>query len=285
MFCVKALKHEASIDRNEARAQAASAQSNFLKNQQNLSDAKRKDLELENQIARAKADGNIQLQIQLEGQREYNKMLEKALALGMSEADARKQAEDARLSFIKIQENSQEAAHQRQMGRLKEELKISEQLIKDIEKARKDADVTKGGKLTKEAEDAKSAGNYGKAERAAKQISRREDDQELRGVGRNRDRRSVQDMAKSAGIETFGKSEETLKENLLDLKRRRGELKPGAEGNTEADAKNGGGKGGSGGSGATPAESALNAIKTATEAIRTLVQSLDKKLPQNALGA
>lgn len=267
------------LSESEAKAQAAAAQANFVKHQQNLTDAKRKDLDLENQIARAKADGNIALQIQLEGQREYNKMLEKALALGMSESDARKQAEDARLSFVKIQENSQEAAHQRQMGRLKEELSISEQLLKDINKAEKDADVTKGGKLTKQAEDAKSSGDFTKAERIAKQIQGREEDQELRGVGASRDRRSVKDIAKSAGLDTFRKSDGDLQKELLDLKRRGGELKPNERGQTEAEAKNGGK-----GAAESKDSGTLNAIKTAAEAIRTLVQSLDKKLPQSALG-
>lgn len=271
------------LSESEARAQAAAAQENFLKNQQNLSDAKRKDLELENQIARAKADGNTQLQIQLEGQREYNKMLEKALKLGMSEADARKQAEVARLLFIKIQEKSQEAAHQRQMARLKEELAISEQLLKNIEKARKDADVTKDGTLTKQYDAAMASGNYDKAERIAKRIQQREEDQELRGVGKNRDRRSVQDMAKDAGIDRIGKTEQELKD---ELRRRKNELPPGKGGKTEEEGKKGGkdGKGGKEDAGKNPAETALDAIKTATEAIKSLVESLDKKLPQNALG-
>jgi hypothetical protein len=238
-----------------------------------INEKKRKELDLEGAISKAKADGNVNLQIQLEGQREYNKMLEKALKLGMSEADARKQAEEARLSFIKIQENSQEAAHQRQKRRLKEELAISEQLFKNIEKARRDADVTKGGTLTKKYDAAMASGNYDKAERIAKTIRRREEDQELRGVGKDRDRQSVQDMAKAAGIDRFRKSERELKD---ELRRRKNELPPGKGGKD--------GKGGKEDAGGNPAETALNAIKNATEAIKNLVESLDKKLPQNALG-
>mgnify|MGYP000039954310 FL=1 len=170
---------------------------------------------------------------------------------------------------------------ERAAAKVKEVLTMSQQIMKDIDKAEKDADVTKGGSLDKKAKDATSAGDYDKARRFAKDIGRREEDQELRGVGKNRDNRSIQDLAKEAGIDRFGKTEGQLKRELLDLKRRGGELKPGAGGNTEEDAKNGKNGGGKDGKDS----GTLTAIKVAAEAIQKLVQSLDKKLPQHALGA
>ncbi len=170
---------------------------------------------------------------------------------------------------------------ERAAAKVKEVLTMSQQIMKDIDKAEKDADVTKGGSLDKKAKDATSAGDYDKARRFAKDIGRREEDQELRGVGKKRDNRSIQDLANEAGIDRFGKTEGQLKRELLDLKRRGGELKPGAGGNTEEDAKNGKNGGGKDGKDS----GTLTAIKVAAEAIQKLVQSLDKKLPQHALGA
>lgn len=167
---------------------------------------------------------------------------------------------------------------ERAATKVKEVMTMSQKIAEDIAKAEAKNDVSRNGKYDKQAQDAIASGNFDKATTINKRIKAREDEQELRGVGRNRDRRSLADIAKAAGVKTGLRSQDDIRNDLLDLKRRRNELKPGNGGQTETDAKNGG-------KGQSAGDNTMNSIKAAVEAIKSLVTSIEKKLPQTALGA
>ncbi len=161
---------------------------------------------------------------------------------------------------------------------------LSQQIAEDINKAEKENDIDPDGKLRDQVNEATDEGDFKKARRLNEKIADNEKDQELRGVGEKKDRRSVKDIAKEEGIDTFRKSNDQIREEILkkreeenknkktdkDSKNRQKELKPGKEGEKDKPKDNN--------------TSTLNTISKAVEAIKTAVESLEKKLPQPALG-
>ncbi len=175
---------------------------------------------------------------------------------------------------------------------VKAAMTMSQKIAEDIDKARKENNVDPGGKLQDRINDALDQGNERKAERLNQRIRDKETDQELRGVdenGNRKDRRSLRDIAKDEGVETTRKSNEQLRQEILDkrkaeqekqkadqnkqaedAKKRQDEMKPGNEGKKDTPKDNNAG--------------VLSTISTAVDAIKTAVLSLEKKLPQPALG-
>jgi hypothetical protein len=161
---------------------------------------------------------------------------------------------------------------------------LSQQIAEDINKAEKENDIDPDGKLRDQVNEATDEGDFKKARRLNEKIADNEKDQELRGVGEKKDRRSVKDIAKEEGIDTFRKTNDQIREEILkkreeenknkktdkDSKNRQKELKPGKEGEKDKPKDNN--------------TSTLNTISKAVEAIKTAVESLEKKLPQPALG-
>jgi hypothetical protein len=158
---------------------------------------------------------------------------------------------------------------------VKETLSLSEEIIKRIkEAAGKDA-IDKGGKLEKAAGDAQAKGNFKKAERIAAKIAAKEENVAIDEAfgGDKKMSKSVRDMAKEQGIETFGKSSKELKAELAKrIKDRKEELPDGQRGKADKDAD---GK-------VKPAGKTLQDV---VEAIRVLVEKIEPKLPTTALGA
>jgi hypothetical protein len=169
--------------------------------------------------------------------------------------------------------------------KVKEALTMSQQIGEDIDKARKDDEIDKGGREREKINNAIDRGDFDEAERRNERLARKEQDQQLRdpdGDGKNKDRRSVVDIAKEEGIDTFRKNKDQLREEIMKKreeeknkegadkgKKRNEEMKPGKEGEQkEKEDKS----------------SALQKISQAVDAIKTAVISLEKKLPQTALG-
>lgn len=168
---------------------------------------------------------------------------------------------------------------------------ISQQISEDINKAEKENDIDPDGKLRDQVKKATDEGDFKKARRINEKIADNEKDQELRGVGEKKDKRSVKDIAKEEGIDTFRKTNDQIREEILkkreeenqkkeaenqkrkadeDAKKRQEEMKPGKEGEKDKPKDNNSG--------------VLNTISSAVDAIKTAVLSLEKKLPQPALG-
>ena len=169
--------------------------------------------------------------------------------------------------------------------KVKETLTMSQQIGQDIDKARKEDQIDKGGREREKINNAIDRGDFDEATRRNKRLANKEQDQQLRdpdGDGKNKDRRSVVDIAKEEGIDTFRKNKDQLREEIMKKreeeknkegadkgKKRNEEMKPGKEGEQkEKEDKS----------------SALQKISQAVDAIKTAVVSLEKKLPQTALG-
>jgi len=164
---------------------------------------------------------------------------------------------------------------------------LSQTLAGDLEKFQKEDGIDPGGKLKKKFEEQKEAGRNVQAESTLRKIENNEREQELRGFGDGKDRRSVKDIAREEGVETFRKSNEEIRQEIIDkrnaknqqnaedaggkdadAKRRQDELKPGKQGEKDKE----------------PArqESALSGVLSE---IKGLVDSINGKLPLHALGA
>lgn len=167
---------------------------------------------------------------------------------------------------------------------------LSQQIAEDIDKAEKERDIDPDNKLRDRIDEATQEGDFRKARRLNERIADKEKDQELRGVGENKDNRSIKDIAKDEGIETFRKNNEQLREEILkkrkeeadkakadeqkkadaEAKKRQEEMKPGNEGKKDQPKDNNAG--------------VLSTISSAVDAIKSAVLNLEKKLPQPALG-
>jgi hypothetical protein len=174
-------------------------------------------------------------------------------------------------------------------AKVKEALTMSQQISEDINKARKDNNIDKGGELKKRVNDAIDKGDFRKADRLNERIRKNEAKQELRGVdenGRFKDRRSLRDIAKQGGLDTRGMTNDEITDKINSIRKARNEavekqkndparkrqeeMKPGNEGEDKP--------------GKDQGSSTLTTISKAVDAIKSAVLSLEKKLPQPALG-
>jgi hypothetical protein len=175
-------------------------------------------------------------------------------------------------------------------AKVKEALTMSQQISEDINKARKDNNIDKGGELKKRINDAIDKGDFRKADRLNERIRKNEAKQELRGVdenGRFKDRRSLRDIAKQGGLDTRGMTDDEITDKINSIRKARNEavekqkndparkrqeeMKPGNQGEDKP--------------GKDQGSSTLTTISKAVDAIKSAVLSLEKKLPQSALGA
>jgi hypothetical protein len=227
--------------------------------------------ELESEIKDAKAQGNVELEKELTAQKAYYEQLERSLAKGKTLQESIAAAGKAYSTSI---ENSV-TSHKKVTKELKEQLSLSDEIIKRIKQAEGKDAVDKGGKLEKAAGDAIAEGDFRKAERIAEKLKGKEQDAAIREEfgGDKKGRLSTRDMAKSAGIDTTGKSNKELKKEMQDrIGKRKEELPDGQRGKADKDAD---GK-------VKPAGKTLHDV---VEAIRVLVEKIEPKLPTTALGA
>jgi hypothetical protein len=171
-------------------------------------------------------------------------------------------------------------------------MNLSDQIAQDIDQARKEDNIDKGGKERAKINEAIDRGDFQEAERRNNRLKTKELDQQIRGVdenGNSKDKRALREIAKEEGIETFRKNNQQLREEILkkreeakqrdeaerqkkqaeDAKKRQEEMKPGKEGEKNQPKDNSG---------------VLSTISAAVDAIRVAVISLEQKLPQPALG-
>jgi hypothetical protein len=155
--------------------------------------------------------------------------------------------------------------------------------MQSIGEARAKDRIDPGGRQENRAQRYMEKGQFGAAERAGKRLAKREEDMEIQEYF-NADKdgnaqkfgKSVKDLAKEQGIDTFGKTSRELREELLEKARAwKREGKDGEKG-AGKDGKKGGGKDDK------PAENPLVALVTE---IKGLMVKLEKKLPTPALRA
>lgn len=163
--------------------------------------------------------------------KEFEKSTESANAVGEKVSGAVVDAESIAGSFNKAAGSTQ---------KIKEDLSLSEKLLKDISEAEKKAMSDPGGKLSKKSQDQISRGDFEGARQTAKQMENNDIMSSIRGIGKGMDRRNLYDIGKDFGLSPnlgelsmdFAKRIKSAKENAA------GSVdKPGQDGLNEKSTK------------------------------------------------
>jgi hypothetical protein len=229
--------------------------------------------ELDADIASAKRQGNKEELAALEAMKAYHIELQASKEKGLSLDEAMANANKARQNVIDgvIAKNKDELTTKKEITKeLEKQLGLGAKIIADANAAERKDRLDPGGRLEKKAAEATSKGNFAEARRIGRQLESREENRAFRDVfgGGN-----IKDLAKQAGIDTFRKTDEQLKQELI--KKRQEEMKPKKEAE-EAKRKKDEEK--------RAADKPENILQKSVEAIKTAVESLEKKLPMPALG-
>jgi hypothetical protein len=234
--------------------------------------------ELDSDIASAKRQGNKEELAALEASKAYHLELQASKEKGLSLDQAMANANKARQNVIDgvLKANKDELATKKQITReIEKQLGLGQQIVADANAAQRKDRLDPGGQLEKQAREAIGQGNFAEARRVGRQLESRERDrafQEAFGIKEGGVGKNVQDIAKEQGIDTFGKTKKQLMDELM--KKRQEEMKPGAEGK----------KGEKPGEAAAQKGQPENLLQKSVDAIKTAVESLERKLPMPALG-
>ena len=227
--------------------------------------------ELDADIASAKRKGNKEELGELEALKAFHLELEASKQKGLT-------LQESITNATQSHKNVLDGALTKQKDITKELIKqlgLGAKIIADANAAERKDRLDPGGKMEKAAAEAQGKGNFAAARRIGRQVQSREFDrafQEAFGKKEGGIGKSVTDIAKEQGIDTFGKTKRQLQEELM--KKRQAEMKPGAEGK----------KGDKPGEAPKPAVAPENLLQKSVDAIKTAVQNLEKKLPMPALG-
>lgn len=231
--------------------------------------------ELDADIASAKRQGNKEELAALEASKAYHLELQASKEKGLSLEEQHTNANKARQNIIDgvVKANKDELATKKQITKeIEKQLGLGQQIIADANAAQRKDQLDPGGRLEKQAAAATGQGNFAEARRIGRQLERRELNQSFKEIFSSNTGSDVQSIAKSLGIETRGKKTSELQKEIM--KKRQGEMKPGAEGK----------KGEKPGEAAKPKAQPENLLQKSVDAIKTAVESLEKKLPMPALG-
>ena len=149
--------------------------------------------------------------------------------------------------------------------------------LSEIEKLTMELEAKKSGKgiepIKKEFQQQLEQGKFKQAERTIKKIQDKELEDELRIIEKGRrDRRNIADIAKKEGVNTFGKTQDEIRKEILEKRReKKGEIRKieGQEGNVLGDAKQ--------------PEKKADPLLEMVKAIKELVAKIEPKLPTHAL--
>ena len=252
---------------DERAANAEKARQEKLKESAAL---KRDEVALQLKINDAIASGNTKEEDRLKAEAALNKSIQDMIKSGMGEEEATKLANEL--------ERASRAADRTKNS-------LATKIGEDIKK-RQDAEaVDPGGRLMKKAQEQIAAGRYTSAETTMRQIKDREADANIRGTGKGRDTRALEDIGRQDyGIRRdFGESQsdfrerirlareegkygkeanENMKKSIASTQKRMGEgMKKEAERKTEEKK--------------TPMT-----LENMVKAIQTAVEKLEVKLPQ-----
>ena len=224
--------------------------------------------ELESEIKDAKAQGNTELEKELIAQKAYYEQLERSLEKGKTMQEALVAAGKAYSTSIEDSVTGQKKVTKE----LKEQLSLSDEIVKRIKEAEAKDAADPGGKLEKAAGEAIAEGDFEKAKRISKKLAGKEQEAAIdKAFGGGK---SIRDLAKEQGIDVTKKTNKELKKELLDITKRQEEMKPGEEGKKE----------GKPGEAKKEKDKALDPLQKAVDAILALVQKIEPKLPTAALG-
>jgi hypothetical protein len=154
-------------------------------------------------INNAIASGNFQEAEALKNAESLRKTIQGLVSSGFGEDEATKMANEMGRAA-------------READRMKNSL--ATKIGADI-KSRQDAEaVDPGGKLMKKAQEQIAAGRYGAAEATARQIKTREQEAMIRGTGKGRDDRALQDIARDYGLDKKNLNQSQLRDELYKIR-------------------------------------------------------------------
>jgi len=269
---LKKLEAEATSEAAVAAADKLTHEELSLKTAKDRLTHEERIKELDADIASAKRKGNKEELGELEALKAFHLELESSKQRGLT-------LQEAITNATQSHKNVLDGALTKQKNITKElvkQLGLGEKILADAKAAERKDRLDPGGKMEKAAAEAIGKGNFGAAGRIGRTLQSRERDrafQEAFGKKEGGIGRSVTDIAKEQGIDTFGKTKRQLQEELM--KKRQAEMKPGAEGKKE---------GKPGEPVKPPAAAPENLLQKAVDAIKLAVESLEKKLPMPALG-
>ena len=232
----------------------------------------RENLALDLVIMQAKATGNKEQEKALTFQKDFNDALKQATAAGMGEPEAKAFAD-------------QIARAKSDMADFKKETAISAKLLANIASARESDGVDRGGRLQSRAQEQISRGDFRGAERTANRLAENEAEARIRGVGGDRDRRSLADIGKDFGVSRQnGENTADFRQRITDVREGRSAAgqggksspltasvdKPGQDGKPAGDKGKSGGK---------------QSLDGLVDQILKLVQKIEPRLPVAALSA
>jgi hypothetical protein len=183
---------------DERAANAEKARQEKLKESAAL---KRDEVALQLKINDAIASGNTKEVERLKGETALNKSIQDMIKSGMGEEEATRLANEL--------ERASRAADRTKNS-------LATKIGEDIKK-RQDAEaVDPGGKLMKKAQEQIAAGRYTSAETTMRQIKDREADANIRGTGKGRDTRALDDIGRQDyGMRRdFGESQSDFRERI-----------------------------------------------------------------------
>ena len=234
--------------------------------------------QIETEIASAKSFGDKEQVAALEKKLAFEKAIAEALKQGMTLQEAITYATNKQNSALESVVNSNKTITQE----MQKQAGLAGQMAADIAKMQHDEKIDPGGRRQQEFQQALNEGNSATANRIQREIAGRERKKEIddmfkefkkdMGEGSKSASKSVADMAKELGIDTFRKTRKELQDEIeQELRKRQGKDKPGEEGKKEP----GGGKG---------PENKPDPNTGIIQSILNAVNNIDKKLPQTALG-
>ena len=228
---------------------------------------------IEADIADAKAMGDEEQVRQLEARKSYEEQflrsLDRGKTLQEAIADAAKAYDHSLLKSVSSEKKITKEK-QKQLG-------LSDKILKQLKEARIGEAIDPAGKLEGRARREIELGQWKRAERTLKRIKDKEIEADLRGAGADRDRRNIRDIAKAEGVDTFKKSRQQIRDDIL--KKRQRELELGNQGKDnkqiekELMAKKV----------AKPAKTPMDKLADGVDDIKRLVAQIEPKLPQHAL--
>ena len=229
--------------------------------------------ELDADITSAKRQGNKEELAALEASKAYHLELQASKEKGLSLEEQHANANKARQNIIDgvVKANKDELATKKQITKeIEKQLGLGQQIIADANAAQRKDQLDPGGRLEKQAAEATAKGNFAEARRIGRQLESRELNRSFKEQFGTTTGSDVIEVAKLKGIETRGKTKSQLQKEIMG--KRQEEMKPGAEGRK----------------GDKPGEAAKaqpeNLLQKSVDAIKTAVESLEKKLPMPALG-
>ncbi len=184
---------------------AANERKKYEKDHEKQAQLKREEIAMQMDINNAIASGDVKRVESLKAEQNLNKTIKELRDAGFIEAtgEAEKMANEM-------------ARAAREADRMQKSL--ATKIGADI-KSRQEAEaVDPGGKLMKKAQEQIAAGRYGAAEATARQIKTREQEAMIRGTGKGRDTRALQDIARDYGLDKKNLSQSQLRDELYKIR-------------------------------------------------------------------